>query len=76
MARISVFTPGELLSVVRKERKAQKISQVQLARLSNTGTRFVRDIEAGKCTVQFDKLMRVLETLGVALEIQTPSDEA
>ena len=54
---------------VRSARKEQKATQVELAQFANVGTRFVRDVEDGKESVQFDKLMRVLSTLGLKVEI-------
>jgi len=59
----------EIATWVRTARKAQKATQVELAQFANVGTRFVRDVEDGKESVQFDKLMRVLSTLGLRLEM-------
>ena len=59
----------DIAVLVRKARKEQKATQVELAQFANVGTRFVRDVEDGKETVQFDKLMRVLSTLGLKVEI-------
>lgn len=66
---------SDIAEIVKKERKAQRVTQVQLAQLSNVGTRFVRDIEDGKASLQFDKLLRVLETLGIAVSLTTPPEE-
>jgi len=66
---------SDIGGIVKKERKAQRVTQVQLAQLSNVGVRFVRDIEDGKKSLQFDKLFRVLETLGIAVSVTTPSGE-
>ncbi|MCQ2380183.1 MAG: hypothetical protein MJ025_04600 [Victivallaceae bacterium] len=59
----------QLAEIVRKERKRQKVSQIRLARLSDVGTRFVRDLEGGKETMRPEKVLAVLETLGVAVEL-------
>ena len=59
----------DIAVLVRNARKEQKATQVELAQFANVGTRFVRDVEDGKETVQFDKLMRVLSTLGLKVEI-------
>ena len=57
----------DLGRVVRKARKAQKLSQNDLAGMAGTGRRFIVDLEKGKETVQFGKVLRVLATLGVSV---------
>ena len=57
----------DLGRVVREARKAQKLSQDDLAGMSGTGRRFIVDMEKGKETVQFGKVLRVLATLGVSV---------
>ena len=57
----------DLGSVVREARKAQKLSQDNLAGMAGTGRRFIVDLEKGKETVQFGKVLRVLATLGVSV---------
>ncbi len=69
--KIELTTAAQLADFVRMERKRQKVSQLRLSQLANVGVRFVRDLEDGKKTVQFDKLQSVLETLGVAIELAT-----
>ena len=69
--RIELTTAAQLADFVRTERKRQKVSQLRLSQLANVGVRFVRDLEDGKKTVQFDKLQSVLETLGIAIELAT-----
>lgn len=60
---------AQVAAMVKAERKAQGVTQVQLAQLANVGVRFVRDIEDAKESVHFDKLLRVLHTLGVTLAL-------
>jgi len=62
----------QIAALVRQTRKAQGISQTVLAQASNVGLRFVGDIERGKPTVQFDKLMAVLTSLGIAVRVELP----
>lgn len=54
-------------ALVRETRKAQGISQEQLAGVANTGIRFISDLENGKPTVQMELAIRVLEALGLGL---------
>ena len=60
-------TTKELGVLVRETRKAQGISQEQLAGVANTGIRFISDLENGKPTVQLEKTIRVLEALGLGV---------
>ncbi|MBO4798025.1 MAG: helix-turn-helix transcriptional regulator [Clostridia bacterium] len=66
---------SQLAEIVRRERKRQKVSQIRLSQLADVGTRFVRDLEDGKETVRFDKVLAVLETLGIAVELSSPGDD-
>lgn len=69
---VVALSPAEIGKVVRQVRKEQKITQVQLAQLTNVGYRFVLDFEAGKETLQIGKAMKVLETLGIRLHLDPP----
>lgn len=55
----------ELGKMVASQRKAQGLTQSDLAGLAQTGTRFISDLENGKGTVQFDKVMHILNLLGL-----------
>ena len=62
----------ELGLIVRRERKAQKLKQAELAAVSGVGIRFVVDLEAGKPTLQLEKVLRVVRTLGCSIQITPP----
>ncbi len=55
---------------VRNKRKLYKLSQVELAERASVGVRFVKDLEAGKKTVQLDKVNQVLSLFGEELSPQ------
>ncbi|WP_150046141.1 helix-turn-helix transcriptional regulator [Methylomonas rhizoryzae] len=59
----------ELGKMVASQRKAQGLTQSDLAGLAQTGTRFISDLENGKSTVQFDKVMHILNLLGLDVVI-------
>ena len=67
MNKSKLRTAAEIGRLVRETRKAQGISQEQLAGVANTGVRFVSDLENGKPTVQLDKTIKVLEAWGLGL---------
>jgi len=66
---------SQLAESVRSERKRQKVSQIQLSQLANVGIRSVRDLEDGKETVRLDKVLAVLETLGIPVELSRLEDD-
>ena len=65
---------SDIAAIVRRERKAQGATQIELAQLANVGVRFLRDVEDGKPSVHFDKLMRILAILGIPVEYRTHSE--
>lgn len=71
---IQVNSMVEIANAVREARRSQGISQTVLAQLSNVGLRFVCEIEHGKKSVRFDKLLSVLTTLGMSLRLEMPSE--
>jgi y4mF family transcriptional regulator len=49
---------------VKEQRKIYKLSQVELAKKTKVGLRFVRELEQGKKTLRLDKINQVLELFG------------
>ena len=64
------MTALTLAKDVRARRKSLGLTQADLADLAGASTRFVHDLEAGKETVQLDKVLVVLAALGLHLRIQ------
>ena len=67
-------TALEIGQLVRAERKRQGVSQLQLAGLAGTGIRFISDLENGKGTIQIQKLLKVVQALGLGLFLFSPWD--
>jgi HTH-type transcriptional regulator / antitoxin HipB len=63
-------TATRLAQDVRARRVALKLSQQELAELSGTSIRFVRSLEHGKATARMDKVLAVLEALGLDLRAE------
>jgi len=61
----SIKSAKDIGEIVFRYRKMQELTQVELAGLAQTGTRFISELENGKGTVQFDKVMHILDLLGV-----------
>ena len=68
-----IQTPGDLAGYIRVHRKALGMTQAELAGASNLGPRFIGDLERGKPTCELGKTLRVLNMLGIELELSTPS---
>ncbi len=56
-------------TLIRKERKAQKLTQEQLAGLTGVGVRFVRELEAGKESCQIGRALQVAAALGLSVSV-------
>ena len=62
-----INTAADVGRMVAARRKSQGLTQVELAALGQLGTRFISELERGKGTAQFDKVMQVLDLLGLSL---------
>jgi y4mF family transcriptional regulator len=58
---------------VRTRRRKLGLTQQGLADLSGVGVVFVYDLEKGKSTIRLDKLLDVLEALGLQLVVRDGS---
>lgn len=61
----TVHSIADLGSAIRKERKAQGLTQTQLADLSGSGLTFISNLERGKATSEIGKTLAVMNTLGL-----------
>ncbi len=68
--QVAIKSTRDLGNLVREFRVAQKMTQADILGLANTGNRFIVELENGKPTVQFQKVLDVLDTLGLEIVIQ------
>ena len=66
------YTPEKIGELVRSTRKGMGVTQKDLAMISGTGLRFIIDLEKGKPTCQLGKVLTVLHTLGIKVEVIPP----
>ncbi|MEX1024803.1 MAG: type II toxin-antitoxin system Y4mF family antitoxin [Planctomycetota bacterium] len=67
--------PTQLLgSVVRERRRRLKLRQLALADLAGVGVAFLYDLERGKPTLRLDKVLAVLEVLGLGLVVEVADE--
>ena len=65
-----VHSSADVGQVVREQRHALSLRQIDLAGIGNTGNRLIVDIEKGKPTVQLQKVLDVLDLLGLELIVR------
>ena len=63
---------NKLKDIVRYHRKQAKLSRRELSDLSGASTTFLSDLEGGKETIQYDKVLDVLKTLNISLAFESP----
>ena len=54
-------------NLIKEIRKAQGLTQEDLAGISGTGRRFISDVENGKANIQIGKLLLIINALGLGL---------
>lgn len=69
------YTAKELGCLLRSTRKAQGVTQKQLALISGTGLRFISDLENGKPSCELEKSLRVINSLGIKMRLQLPETD-
>lgn len=65
-----IRTTEDIGEVVRLQRKAFALKQTDLAGIGGTGNRFIVDLESGKPTLQTQKVLDVLQLLGLEVVIR------
>jgi y4mF family transcriptional regulator len=73
---ITIRSAVELGAAIRRQRKQQALTQVDLAGLGNTGNRFIVDLENGKPTVQLQKALDILDLLGLEVVVRTKASRS
>lgn len=65
-----IRTSDDLGRLVRKIRLSQRMTQMDILGLANTGNRFIVELEQGKPTLQLQKVLDVLDLLGLEVTIR------
>ncbi|NJM43728.1 MAG: helix-turn-helix transcriptional regulator [Brachymonas sp.] len=71
-----VQSAAQLGVLVRSSRLAMGLTQPQLALAAGCGLRFIVELEAGKPTVRFENVMRVVQALGASLHFEAASSSS
>ena len=67
---IVIHSTIELGRVAREQRKRLSLIQLDIAGMANTGNRFIVELEQGKPTVQLQKVLDILDLLGLEMVIR------
>jgi len=65
-----VRSAADLGELVRQRRHTLALKQVDVAGLGSTGNRFIIELERGKPTVQLQKVLDVLNLLGLEVVVR------
>ncbi len=72
--KVPVKSVADIGQVIRITRISQDLDQLTAAQLSNAGQSFLSHLENGKETAQIGKVLQVLESLGIGVELSLPPD--
>jgi len=70
------MTREVLAQLIKTRRKQLKITQVELALLSEISTRQLSDIETAQVSTTIDTLSKICETLGLTIEVKIKGVES
>lgn len=73
--KFSVKDVKQLGKAAQLVRKTQGLDQMSVASLSSNGTTFLSEFENGKPTVELGRVLRVLDSLGIAVTIDIPIEQ-
>lgn len=69
-----ISSTEDLGLVIRAVRKSTQVRQDDLAGAVGVSRRFTAEVERGKPTVQFGRVLRLLEELGITVTLDIPED--
>lgn len=67
---VVIHSSSELGAVIRQQRKRLALKQLDIAGLGNTGNRFIVELEKGKPTAQLQKVLDVMDLLGLEVVVR------
>jgi HTH-type transcriptional regulator / antitoxin HipB len=62
----------DIADIIKKHRKAARLSRIQLADMAGVGKTVIYDIENGKESVQLDTLKKILKVLNIKIVFTSP----
>jgi transcriptional regulator with XRE-family HTH domain len=74
--RVPIQSAASLGAAIRAVRRSSRVRIDDLAATAGVSKQFTQDVEYGKPTVQFGRVLKLLAELGIALEVDIPDDAA
>lgn len=68
---IAITSTKEIGELLRKKRRAQHLTQGQVAEYCGVSIKFISEVERGKETAEIGKVLYLLNTLGIDLTADT-----
>lgn len=68
---MNIADTKKLGEYIKKMRKAQNLTQADVAIAANVGIRFLVDLENGKKTAQIGKVIDVCNALGIVIDMKS-----
>jgi HTH-type transcriptional regulator / antitoxin HipB len=68
-----IHSSVELGALIREQRRRLALTQLDIAGLGRTGNRFIVELEHGKPTLQFQKVLDVMDLLGLEIIVRPKS---
>lgn len=75
MIKKRLISSEEFRSIVRDERKRQKLTQAQAAALIGTSQKWLSDFERGRTDPPLSLVLRIINLLGIKLLAERPPDK-
>jgi len=66
---VKINSTADVAATVRGRRLDSKLSQSELAKRSGISRKWISEFEAGKATAEFALVIRILEALGLRLDL-------
>ena len=75
ISNMNIENTEQLGMAIRLKRRQLRVTQKELAMTCGTGARFIIDLESGKKTCHVGKMLAVIQSLGIKLEIDVTDVE-
>lgn len=72
----TITSTKALGEIIRQQRKRQGLRQADLAAMVGASHVFLGDVEKGKPTVQWGRVLQLLDELGLRLSVEVPDERA
>lgn len=72
--KIPIHSVAELGRALRAVRRSSGVRIDDMAATAGVSKQFASDVEHGKPTVQFDRVIKLLREMGISVSIDIPSD--